>query len=87
MALFKVAIKMFQIIEAEILSKDYAQTLYYLKKCTLDVDTNVLFKNVLSTGLNAEKLEKYYEKERKRKREGSNGGGGGGISVLKELFS
>lgn len=69
-ALIKIALRVFQIIEQELIKKDYAESLYYLRSCTSEIDTSLLFKQIQSSKLTQEKLEKYYQKEKKKKREG-----------------
>ena len=68
--LYKVALALFQIIELNLIKKDYAETLYYIRSCTMEVDFHTLLKNIRNSGFTQEKLEACYEKARKKKKEG-----------------
>ena len=66
-AFLKVALKIFQIIEPEIVLKDYAETLYLLRNCTHDININHLIYNFQSSSsLSQEKFEKSCKKEKEK---------------------
>jgi len=63
-------LRIFIIIEPELIQKEYAETLYFLRSCTSDIDSNLLLRSIQSTSLTPEKWIKYCEKEKKKKKEG-----------------
>jgi len=65
-AFLKVALKIFQIIEPEIIQKDYAETLYSLRTCTHDMNINHLIYSLPSSSLTQEKFEKALHKEKEK---------------------
>jgi len=65
-AFLKVALKIFQIIEPELILKDYAETLYLLRNCTHDININHLIYNFQSSSLTQEKFEKSCKKEKEK---------------------
>jgi len=65
-AFLKVALKIFQIIEPEIIQKDYAETLYSLRTCTHDMNINHLIYSLPSSSLTQEKFEKALNKEKEK---------------------
>jgi len=67
-AFIKVALKIFTIIEPELLQKEYAETLYFLRSCTSDVDTNLLLRGIQTMSLTPEKWAKICEKEKDKKK-------------------
>ena len=57
-------------VESELVRRDYAETLYYIRGCTNKIDMEKLFRNVQNCQLTKDKLQKLMEKERKRKTDG-----------------
>jgi len=65
-AFLKVALKIFQMIEPEIIQKDYAETLYSLRTCTHDMNINHLIYSLSSSSLTHEKVSKTLQKEKEK---------------------
>jgi len=62
----RVALRIFQAIEPQLLKRDFSQTLQYIRSCTADINIDTIFKNMYNSKMTPERLERFYERERKK---------------------
>jgi len=62
----RVALRIFQAIESQLIKKDFSQTLQYIRSCTAEIHIDTIFKNMYSTKMTPDRLERFYERERKK---------------------
>ena len=62
----RIALRIFKAVEPQLLKKDYAQTLHFIRNCTVGIDIEILLKDMQNSRLTTERLEKFYEKDKKK---------------------
>jgi len=61
----RVALRIFQAIEPQLIKKNFSQTLQFIRSCTADIDIDTIFKNMQYSKMTPDRLERFYEKEKK----------------------
>jgi hypothetical protein len=61
----RVALRIFQAIEPQLIKKNFSQTLQYIRSCTTEIDIDTIFKNMQYSKMTPDRLERFYEKEKK----------------------
>lgn len=64
----RVALRIFQAVEPQLLKKDYAQTLSFIRSCTATIDIDTIFKQMQNSKMTVDRLERFYEKDKKKVR-------------------